>query len=54
MNVHKKPLVRTASDSGVGKLAWMSFCMVLFDCGDYQAIAGAGCRCNRNRIAGGS
>jgi UrcA family protein len=29
MNVHKKPLVRTASDSGLGKLALLSLCMVL-------------------------
>jgi UrcA family protein len=28
MNVHNKPLVRTASDSGVSKLAWMSLCMI--------------------------
>jgi UrcA family protein len=28
MNVHNKPLVRTASETGVSKLAWMSLCMV--------------------------
>jgi UrcA family protein len=30
MNVHQRPLVRTASDAGVSKLALMSLCMVLF------------------------
>jgi UrcA family protein len=30
MNVHMRSLVRTASDSGVSKLALMSLCMVFF------------------------